>query len=135
MHRNINPRALILNGEKLKLQNWTTIRVSKDITATKTNNTTIVNFEDSEFIPAEFRQSSKYSSKVDVYSAGVILLYMATAVNFYAEDTSREDWKAAEAMGSLQAKLENEEIYEMITRMLESDKDDRISTRELVTLA
>ena len=82
MHRNINPRALILNGEKLKLQNWTTVRVSGDITATKTKTTTL-NLEDSFFIPGELglQSVSQYSSKVDVFSAGMILVYIATAVS------------------------------------------------------
>ena len=89
MHRRINPKAVVFgDDQQFKLTNFDAIRVEKAIDRTKTMTTAVISedgqFQAPEFGNAESNPSCKY--KIDVWSVGMIMCYMATAVKLYTED-------------------------------------------------
>ena len=64
----------------IKLTNFDSISV--DVNHSKTMTRTSAATEDSQFVAPEYESNShNYSSKVDVFSAGMVMMYMATAVD------------------------------------------------------
>ena len=64
----------------IKLTNFDSISV--DIDHAKTMTRTSAATEDSQFVAPEYGENShSYSSKVDVFSTGIVMMYMATAVD------------------------------------------------------
>ena len=81
LHRRINPKAIVFKSDnKIKLTNFDSISVDKEHSKTITRTSAAT--EDSQFVAPEYGENShSYSSKVDVFSTGIVMMYMATAVD------------------------------------------------------
>ena len=79
-------------GDKIKLTGFENVRVDAEHDKTKTRTLAGSN-EDQNFIAPELladASEGKYSQKVDVFGAGMVMVYMATAVDFYAANSDAE---------------------------------------------
>ena len=134
MHRRINPKAIIFREEdnEMMLTNFDAIRVEAAIGKTMTR--TSANSEDSQFVAPELQEGpgTNYKYKVDVYSVGMVMMYMATAVQQY---TAKPDanWDAMEAFNKLSTCFANSKIYDMIVNALQADPNERTETSALAS--
>ena len=81
IHRRINPKALVFgeNG-KMMLTNFDALRIDAEISKTISRTTAMT--EDTQFLAPEYQSEDNptYKYKVDVYAMGMVMMYMATAV-------------------------------------------------------
>ena len=103
-------------GDKIKLTGFENVRVDAEHDKTKTRTLAGSN-EDQNFIAPELLaddSDGKYTNKVDVFSAGMVMVYMATAVDFY-KDSPDGDWDKAYGAENYENRFANQtEVQELI---------------------
>ena len=108
MHRKINPKAIVFAGDKIKLSGFENVSVDEAHDKTKTRTLAGSN-EDQNFIAPELladASDGKYTNLVDVFGAGMVMVYMASAVDFYTAHPD-EDWNADFGLANYESKFEN----------------------------
>lgn len=133
MHRKINPKAIVFAGDKIKLTGFENVSVDEAHDKTKTRTLAGSN-EDQNFIAPELladASDGKYTNKVDVFGAGMVMVYMATAVDFYAANPEG-DWDRNYGMENFESKFENEpKVKELIEQCLPEEREERASGESL----